>query len=227
MVKSTAATATPAKPPPSLKKENSSAGGQRSIQSFFTKKTPTDGTPSSSNGILKSNNTSGKGNAMAKPALPVKKPAFNKPAVKNMTPVPSSDAMGPSSSQENDNGGIPEEVEDNSFPSPMTPAKRAIEQVVNGNVMGSSPSRKVLLLSITLQHTTNTLYRQAKKVVSYAESDDDDDEDAFDPAGINAKRRKSRLPKLADDDDDEDTFIGGLDGADDDDDGKHHLSIEL
>ena len=66
-------------------------------------------------------------------------------------------------------------------------------------VAGSSPSRK------------------AKKVVSYAESDGDDDEDAFDPAGISSKRRKSRLSKVVESDDDtEDVFIGGLDEADDD-----------
>jgi DNA mismatch repair protein MSH6 len=51
--------------------------------------------------------------------------------------------MGPSSSQENENGGIPEEVEDNGLPSPATPAKWV--QAVNGNgaAFGSSPSRKV------------------------------------------------------------------------------------
>jgi hypothetical protein len=51
--------------------------------------------------------------------------------------------MGPSSSQENENGGIPEEVEDIGLPSPSTPAKR-VQQVVNGTLaFGSSPSRKV------------------------------------------------------------------------------------
>jgi len=142
---STAATATPARAPPSLKKQNSSSSqpsGQRSIQSFFSR-APANGTLSSSNGILKANDSKN-ANAMAKPTVPVKKPAFKKTAVKNMTPVPSSDAMGPSSSQENENGGIPEEVEDTGLPSPSTPAKR-VQQVVNGNalVLGSSPSRKV------------------------------------------------------------------------------------
>jgi DNA mismatch repair protein MSH6 len=140
-----AVNATPARPPP-LKKQTSSAGsqpGQRSIASFFSK-TPAPGTPNSSNGILKANETSKAVNAMAKPNVPVKKPAFKKTAVKSMTPVASSDAMGPSSSQENENGGIPGEVEDTGLPSPSTPAKR-VQQVVNGNgmVFGSSPSRKV------------------------------------------------------------------------------------
>jgi len=61
--------------------------------------------------------------------------------------------------------------------------------------------------------------------VSYAESDDDDDEDAFDPAGINTQRRKARIAKSRqDDDDDEDDFVvDGADGAADDDDGKQRL----
>ncbi|KAL5327652.1 hypothetical protein ACEPPN_005353 [Leptodophora sp. 'Broadleaf-Isolate-01'] len=197
--------ATPARAPTSSQKQNSSAGppsGQRTIQSFFGKKAASSTpTPTPSNGVLKVNDTSNAVNAMAKPTLPVKKPAFRKPVVKSMTPVPSSDAMGPSSSQENENGGIPEEVEDIGLPSPTTPAKR-VQQAVNGNalVLGSSPSRK------------------AKKVVSYAESDDEDDEDAYDPAGINTKRRAVPKTKIEEDDEDEDVFIGGLDGAADDDD---------
>jgi len=62
--------------------------------------------------------------------------------------------------------------------------------------------------------------KQAKKVVSYAESDDEDDEDAFDPAGINTQKRKlQRKSKVVESEDDEDAFVGGLDGAVDDDDG--------
>ena len=144
--KNGAVDATPARPAPSLKKENSgSLSGQRSIQSFFTKKTPVNGTSTAANGILKSNDTSAKSNSMANPALPVKKPAFKNNAIKNITPVPSSDAPGPSSSQENENGGIPQEVVDNGLPSPTTPAKHVLKQVVNGNTLGSSPSRKVYL----------------------------------------------------------------------------------
>ncbi|PMD12460.1 DNA mismatch repair protein Msh6 [Hyaloscypha hepaticicola] len=192
---------TPAKPPPSLKKHSSSNGpqsGQRSIHSFFSK-APSNTTSSSSNGVLKASETSNAVNAMAKPAVPVKKPAFKKTAVKIVTPVPSSDAMGPSSSQENENGGIPEEVEDTGLQAPSTPAKR-VQQVVNRSMaFGSSPSRK------------------AKKVVSYAESDEDD-EDAFDPAGINTQKRKLQRKSRVVEDDDEDVFVGGLDGAADDDD---------
>jgi DNA mismatch repair protein MSH6 len=220
--------ATPAKPTPSLKKQSSSSGpqsGQRSIHSFFSK-APASGTPSSVNGVLKASDTSKAVNAMAKATVPVKKPAFKKAAVKIITPVPSSDAIGPSSSQENENGGIPEEVEDTSLPSPSTPAKK-VQQVVNGTMaFGSSPSRKVCKeASISLSVMLTCKSQQAKKVVSYAESDSEDDDDAFDPAGINnQKRRAQRKSKVVDDDDDEDdAFIGGLDGAADDDDGKLYM----
>jgi DNA mismatch repair protein MSH6 len=49
--------------------------------------------------------------------------------------------------------------------------------------------------------------------VSYAESDDEDDEDAFDPAGIKTQRRRLlQKSKILDDEDDDDVFVGGLDG---------------
>jgi len=61
---------------------------------------------------------------MPKPSIPLKKPTFKKTAVKSMTPVPSSDAIGPSSSQENENNGVPEEVYDNGLPSPLKLAEK-------------------------------------------------------------------------------------------------------
>jgi len=138
-------TATPSRPPPSLKKQASSAGsqnGQRSIASFFTKRAGS-GTPTSSNGVSEASETSKSVNA-SKPLVPIMtKPVFKKSTIRNLTPVPSSDAAGPPSSQENENGGIPREVEDSALLSPVTHAKR-ITQVINGStlVLGSSPSRK-------------------------------------------------------------------------------------
>ena len=158
--------ATPAKPPPSLKKQSSSASAnknQASILGFFSRSSA-NGTPTASNGILKPNN-SGKGvNAMAKPTTTLKKPAFNKTAVKNMTPVPSSDVIEPPSSQENENGGISaDEVDDARLPSPPTPAKRVKKEEVNGSalILGSSPSRKV-----RLQHVFNLIYKV--NIISYS-----------------------------------------------------------
>ncbi|KUJ18974.1 DNA mismatch repair protein Msh6 [Mollisia scopiformis] len=189
--------ATPARPPPASLKKASSSSQQRSIQSFFSKapsSTP-NSSNTSSNGVLKANDTSEKVNAMAKPKASVKKPAFRKSAVKSMTPVPSSDTRELSSSQENKNGGVPEEVEESGLPSPSTPSKRV--QVFNG--MALTPSRK------------------AKKAVSYVESDDEDDEeDVFEPAR-NSRKRGGSKPKVVESDS-EDDFVGGLDGAVDDDD---------
>lgn len=87
------------------------------------------------------------------------------------------------------------------------------------------PARYVKELS-SLSFMLTCKSKQAKKVVSYAESDDEDDEDAFDPAGINTQKRKlQRKSKVVEsEDDDEDVFIAGLDGAVDDDDGKKKIS---
>lgn len=108
MVKRESSSATPARAPPSLKKQASSTGSQqRSIQSFFSKK-PAGGTPGTSNGVTEASETSASVNGSTS-SLP-KKPAFDKTAIKNMTPVPSSDVAGPPSSQANEYGEFPEEV---------------------------------------------------------------------------------------------------------------------
>jgi DNA mismatch repair protein MSH6 len=130
--------------PPPLKKQASSSSKNGSILSFFSK--APNGTPNPSSTVRKPSSEAKGINALPKPAGPIKKPAFKKTAVKNITPVPSSDAISPSSSQENENGGIPSEVEVTGLPSPTTPAKRIAPQEVNGNVVASgiSPSRKVI-----------------------------------------------------------------------------------
>lgn len=130
--------------PPSLKKQASSAGSTKngSILSFFSK--APSGTPNSTGGSWKASSEPKGVNSLAKPNVSVKKPSFKKTTTGNVTPVPSSDAIGPSSSQENENGGIPQEVDETGLPSPTTPAKSVV-QVVNGKAIESSPSRKVLL----------------------------------------------------------------------------------
>ncbi|TAQ84034.1 hypothetical protein B7494_g7644 [Chlorociboria aeruginascens] len=195
------AEATPARPPP-LKKQSSSAASdkkQHSILGFFSK-APTNPSP---NGGLKPNASTNGVNVMAKPSPPAKKPAFKAAPSLKMTPVPSSDAVEPSSSQENENGGIPSEV-DTGLPSPLTPAKKPTQAVKGSSLaLGSSPSRK------------------AKKAVSYAEPvDEDDDEDIVHPSGTSGRRKTKRrvVADESEDDDESDAFIGGLDGAMDDDD---------
>lgn len=144
-------TATPARAPPSLKKQDSSAGSanQRSIQSFFAKK-PSNTTPTPANGVTEASDTSKSVNSSAS-ALPPKKPAFKKSAIKNLTPVPSSDAMGPPSSQENLNGGIPEEVSEADLPSSTT-AQRPQVTKTSAMILGSSPSRKVNNRTLLLRY---------------------------------------------------------------------------
>ncbi|KAB8287896.1 hypothetical protein EYC80_010254 [Monilinia laxa] len=204
MVKNKENDATPARPPPSLKKQTSSVGSsknQASILGFFSKKpaaTPTPKTPTDlPAGVLQSNSSANSTKSTLKPNSTVKKPQFKKPVQNRATPVPSSDNIEPDSSQENENGGIPTEVDDTTS-SPPAPAQSVAEQIVDikGLVLASSPSRKA-----------------AKKVVSYAESEDDDE----DVTPRTTQRRKGKKPMIeSDEDEDEDTFIGDLDGADDD-----------
>ncbi|KAF7958568.1 hypothetical protein EAE96_002108 [Botrytis aclada] len=205
MVKSTDNETTPARPPPTLKKQNSSIGSnksQASILGFFSKKPTTTPTPKTStgspSGILQPNGSANSAKSTPKPSSTVKRPQFKKPVQKSITPVPSSDNIEPDSSQENENGGIPTEV-DASSSLPPAASKSVAEQImdINGLALTSSPSRKA-----------------ARKVVSYAESDDDDE----DVTPRTTQRRMGKKPMIESDDDDEDTFVGDLDGADEDDD---------
>lgn len=140
MAKKEGVDGTPA--PPSLKKQASSAGSTKngSILSFFSK--APNGTPNSTGGSWKASSEPKGVNSLGKPNVPVKKPSFKKTATGNVTPVPSSDAIGPSSSQEKENGGVPEEVDYMRLPSPTIPAKNVV-QIVNGKALDSTPSRKV------------------------------------------------------------------------------------
>jgi DNA mismatch repair protein MSH6 len=138
---------TPARPPPSLKKQSSSTGSaknQRSILGFFSK-TPSNGTQAVPNGSQKTNGLSAASNGNPKlPSSTSKKPTFSKVKSHNITPVPSSDPAGFPSSQENVANGAEDEV-DNGLLSPVTPAKLKIKQDVNDNNLAvfSSPSRRV------------------------------------------------------------------------------------
>lgn len=78
-----------------------------------------------------------------------------------------------------------------------------------------------------MQSKANLFLLQAKKAISYAESDNDDDEDAFDPAGISTKKKTMRNKRVVEDDDEEDEFIGTLDGAADDDGGYTEILVKI
>ncbi|TEY35496.1 hypothetical protein BOTCAL_0587g00040 [Botryotinia calthae] len=117
MVKNTDNETTPARPPPTLKKQNSSIGSnkiQASILGFFSKKPATIPTPKTStgspSGVLQPNGSANSAKSTPKPSSTVKRPQFKNPVQKSVTPVPSSDNIEPDSSQENENGGIPTEA---------------------------------------------------------------------------------------------------------------------
>jgi DNA mismatch repair protein MSH6 len=165
MVKKERSDDTPA--PSSTMKQTSSAGSTKngSILSFFSR--ASNGTPNSATGVRTASSEAKGVNSLAKQNVSVKKPAFKKTITNTVTPVPSSDAMGPSSSQENENGGIPEEIEETSLPSPMTPAKNVVAQVVNGKALDSSPSRKVRL---RIPMTAGVNSKAAKSFLGQAKS---------------------------------------------------------
>lgn len=135
--KSSPATRTPAKTPSLKRQPSSSSGTQKTIVQFFSKSAskptpkPAAKGPDSSPCLRESTRT----NELPK----VKQPP-------SMTPVPSSDAMEPSSSQENMDGtGL--KVAQDSLPSPSTPAETVTPQVSRSRPVlpSSSPTRKVCL----------------------------------------------------------------------------------
>src|SRR5580700_7514707 len=91
--------ATPGRPPPSKKQSSSTASdkNQRSILGFFSKAAPTDAKLVLNSG--QKSNILAKGNAKSNSSEPHKNP-FPKARSQNVTPVPSSDAAQPPSSQD-------------------------------------------------------------------------------------------------------------------------------
>ncbi|OTA87174.1 hypothetical protein M434DRAFT_399609 [Hypoxylon sp. CO27-5] len=164
---------TPAKKTPSVSRKPSSVSssattgkGQRTILGFFAKASPAPNsspTPSCLKETTKSN----------------RKPS-------TITPVPSSDALEPSSSQENHGSAATVKVSSNdSLPSPATPTEAMIKQPLSAQpVMDSSPSRK------------------ARKTVSYAESSDDDEDVFVAMKASQARRRGRQQSRVVDEEDD-------------------------
>ena len=129
-------------PPAALKKQASSSSKNGSILSFFSK--APNGTPNSATGVWKPNSEVKSGSDVSKPILPVKKPTFKKTLGKTTTPVPSSDVVGPPSSQENEDEQTPREVIFHDMLAIVTSTNMIVAQQNKSTlVMGSSPSRKV------------------------------------------------------------------------------------
>ncbi|KAH7018479.1 muts domain V-domain-containing protein [Microdochium trichocladiopsis] len=172
---------TPAKPP-TLTKSTSSASStgkqQKSILGFFAKASPASGAAAATSSAAATEPASSPCLKETSRAKTNSLQLSNRPArTKGLTtPIPSSDAIEPSSSQENQHEGTPRED--------ATPRAK-IPAITKTLVVGSSPSRK------------------AKKAVNYAESSDDDDQDVFEALKVRRSRHRSRVAEPDDDDFDE------------------------
>lgn len=209
MAKDKGANATPARLPPALKKQSSSAKNQSSILGFFSKGPAGNGSAEKNSSITIKGTPSTSDTSKDQSSPVTKQPAFRKTVAKNLTPVPSSDAAAPSSP----GNDVTNEVEYTGLPSSSTPAKSDGKQDTLG-VMFSSPSRKVS--PYHARRRISYIYMmKARKVINYAESADEGDEDDVIPATKSNKRKSSRRRLIHESD--EDDFAKGLDGSLEDD----------
>ncbi|KAK4098074.1 DNA mismatch repair protein Msh6 [Parathielavia hyrcaniae] len=190
---------TPAKTPSTVKKAPST-GKQQSILGFFSKK----GVADASNGASPTPSTKPTSTTDTRDSSPQclkETTRANSMLVQRRTtkatPVPSSDAIEPSSSQEN-RAADTVKVTGIHATSPTTPALTAT--VGAKAALHSSPSRK------------------AKKAVNYAESSDEDEDAVF--ATMKPRRSKQRPSRAAvpDDEDEEEAYQAAPNDFEDDDD---------
>ena len=137
---------------PSLVKRSSSSmsasGKQQSILGFFSKTPSQNGTASASaksaaNNSSTKSTTPNNSSACLKEKTNLNSLQLSKKKPSLSTPVPSSDAIEPSSSQENHSDTTVKVFHD-SLPSPTTPAELPSKQAALPKMtVGSSPSRKV------------------------------------------------------------------------------------
>jgi DNA mismatch repair protein MSH6 len=186
-------TRTPARQPAKAAASISSSAKQKSIMSFFQKSSPA-ATPS----------PAARKQVSSDPSSCLKETKANllpkaKSAQKLSTPVPSSDAIEPSSSQEN----LDAVSRSKHAPSSPTMALKATPKPRSAikDSAGSSPGRKVsqaqasiVVIQVRLQTPPNNLL-QSRKAVSYAESSEDDE-----PVSTLNRRRTRTRPVLDDED---------------------------
>ncbi|KAG5926217.1 hypothetical protein E4U42_003514, partial [Claviceps africana] len=187
---------TPARPAAKPAGPVGSSSKQRSIMSFFQKSSPGPASsPTSRDKVSPDSQRSPclqettKANSLPKPK-PKPKPeskASSKPPVKLSTPVPSSDIIEPSSSQENSDPGSTVQSTTSTLPfskSSKSTAKGAKDTTFKASIT-SSPSRK------------------AKKVVSYAESSDEEQPFNYGNKTQRTRRRGGARPVVKEEDEDE------------------------
>ncbi|KAI0859683.1 DNA mismatch repair protein msh6 [Xylaria cubensis] len=188
---------TPAKTP-SLSRQPSSAASassstatrkQQSILGFFAKSSPTAPSKSTTTTPTAASATTARSSCLQETTKANSLQLNKSKKHSNITPVPSSDAIEPSSSQENHRS------------TSVTPTNK--KPVASAKiVMGSSPSRKA-----------------KKKVSYAESSDDDDDEDVFAALEVARSRRRGQRAKpiVEEDEDDYKEADEGVANEDDDD----------
>ncbi|KAI0466260.1 DNA mismatch repair protein msh6 [Xylaria cf. heliscus] len=185
---------TPAKTP--AKTPSTATRKQQSILGFFAKSSPSAPSNKSSTTTTPTAATPARSSCLQETTKSNSLQLNRNKKPSNVTPVPSSDAIEPSSSQENHGSAGATPTNKVLGWSPREPSPVALAKLDDMKkpvapakiVMGSSPSRK------------------AKKTVSYAESsDDDDDEDVFAALEASRSRRRGRqrAKPIAEEDEDD------------------------
>ena len=136
-----------------------STGKQQSILGFFSKSSVNGSTPASSKSAPKARTvkTEPDSSPCLKESTKSNSMATAKRASISITPVPSSDAAGPLSSQENRDVSTATKVLQDILPLPLTPAELDVKQPVRRHpIMSSSPTRKArdppLLCSCVIEY---------------------------------------------------------------------------
>ena len=202
---------TPSAQPPSLQKSNSSsqsAKNQRSIMGFFQKKS--SDAPDAELANLP------KANGLNLPINSTKSRNSAKPATRgsssSLTPAPSSDAIEEPDEDTASSYKYSRKSDGNGLPSPVTPISTMAangKQQRNGSTSFNSPSRK------------------AKKVINYAESEEEDDEDILKPSLPKTTRGRALKRRKTSQSSEEEDFAEGAESEPDIiDEGKSSLVIE-
>ncbi|KAI9700930.1 MAG: DNA mismatch repair protein msh6 [Bogoriella megaspora] len=206
--------------PPTLKKSNSSSQPdktQKTLLGFFQKTSQSSQATSQASQASQASNGSNKTSSVPTKSNPKKKGIPVRSSA-SLTPAPSSDALeAPSSDVELPSEGI-STSQQHGLPSPVTPAEvDADVSSSKGNVgiSYSSPSRKVEVTILIHEGSFADVQSQAKKKISYAESDDeneeDNDSDIFKPLSHNAANNRASKRRKISIEESEDEF--GLDGT--------------
>lgn len=178
----------------------SSATKQKSIMSFFQKSSPVASSPAAREKVSSDIHYSSPLKETKANSLP--KTKF---FAELSTPVPSSDALEPTSSQEN-------------MESTVKRSKVKFAEASESEVAPSSPIRKVCVAfspgSFGFSLLTDSV--QGKKAINYAESSDEDDE-PFAYGAASQTRRRGRARNVVNDEDD----YGESDTAEQEDEGSY------